>query len=157
MTHVSVTLTGFICTGSLTVVMFLPRLTAALEPPHSNTSPSPRPNVSFCVRKLALIESDSHKINKLNEAAHIIHLAHVTCGYWSPQWSQVPIDCQSWPVPDQHFCWEWNNDPHRATQRRHKHTVKDGDTCRRMVSRCLWKMVSLQTLYEQQRLTISVW
>lgn len=33
------------------------------------------------VRKLALIEADSHKINKLNEAADIIHLAHVTCGY----------------------------------------------------------------------------
>ena len=33
------------------------------------------------VHKLGLIEADSRKINKLNEAADIIHLTHVTCGY----------------------------------------------------------------------------
>lgn len=47
------------------------------------------------VHKLALIEADSHKINKLNEAADIIHLAHVTSGYWSFQWSRVPMDWQT--------------------------------------------------------------
>jgi len=64
------------------------------------------------VHKLALIEADSHKINKLNEAADIIHLTHVTCRYWSFLWSQVPVDCKAEPLTDQHLCWEPSNDPH---------------------------------------------
>lgn len=55
----------------------------------------PPHQLTLCAWKLALIEADSHKINKLDEAMDIIHLAHVACGYWSLPWSWVPVDCQT--------------------------------------------------------------
>ena len=44
--------------------------------------PAPRPLIRRqLVQKLALIQSDSRRIYKLNEAADVIQLAHFTCCY----------------------------------------------------------------------------
>lgn len=63
--------------------------THKLEPLIPNPAkPIPAPTPLICrqlVQQLALIESDSRRINKLNEAADIIQLAHFTCCYRSPR------------------------------------------------------------------------
>lgn len=79
--------------------------TACITPTPVQVTPHPPPTPPFyCLRKATLIEGDSHKINKLNEAADIIHLAHVTCGYWLFPWSCVPRDCHVDALTDQHLC-----------------------------------------------------
>lgn len=72
-------LIGLISTVSLALELFPPGLTIALVQERFQYMCPPISPPS--VHKLALIESDRHKINKLNEAVDIIHLAHVTCGY----------------------------------------------------------------------------